>query len=752
MLGCTADPGCRVIGMPVAYGLETFKDRVHERAEVIARLSDPRARMVAIIGRRGIGKSALAAKVAEQLASDGTGEGRAWAGIVNVSSRTSGISLERIFHDCARLPGPGVLEDLLEVWTSQRGTSDKVAQLFAALSGGPYLILLDNFEDRLDDRGELRDRELTEFFDAFFRTRHGARILMTTQVPLVLPPELRRYQARLYLDQGLPVPDAVELLCELDADGETDIVRASRQDLERAVRRVYGVPRALELIAGALSEDYLTLPTLDEVLETFVERGDVIAYLAQDRFQRLDAESRLVLEVLAAVGRPATRDAVSWVLGPLAPDVDVPAALARLASHGRMVTVDRARRMFALHPMDADFIYGELPRDGLLGYRSLNRRVADWYARQKPPRDQWRSVDDVQLHRYEFAHRIRAEDYEPAAAVLDEVDNFLTWRGSVGAARDMHQQLSGRLHDEETGLAHLVGFGLVLLVGGPHHQAAQVLGEAVDLAERLGDQHRLAQALFALGDTYRQLNQLDEAIGPLQRAVELEETLGDPERLLRALMSLSLARSYRGEVQEALDVAETMRATAVELSDDLGRAQANDAAACAHLASGDWSRALAMAVAAIALYEEVGVTEALGYVHNVQGVAFLGLGDVERAEAEFLQANTDGAAVGSPRTEGICLYNLSWAYWTVGRYADALTAAQRSTAAFERAAATGAEVADKLARAARAVLAGEAAEAARHLRAAAEKSRGNADFVPPAWLLAEAERLTAQRLTAGSTD
>ncbi|UQI49378.1 hypothetical protein M1P56_17720 [Streptomyces sp. HU2014] len=161
------------------------------------------------------------------------------------------------------------------------------------------------------------------------------------------------------------------------------------------------------------------------------------------------------------------------------------------------------------------------------------------------------------------------------------------------------------------------------------------------------------------------------------------------------------------------------------------------------MASGDWRRALAMAREAIALYEEVGVTEALGYVHNVQGVAFLGLGDVERAEAEFLQAHTDGAAVGSPRTEGICLYNLAWAHWTVGRYAEALSAAQRARTAFERAAATGAEVAGLLARAAGAMVAGEAGEAARHLRGAAEKSRGNADFVPPAWLVAEAERLTA---------
>lgn len=60
-------PVVRVVGVPVAHGIELFKNRTRE-SDVIARhLSDPSIRMVTVVGRRGIGKSALAAKVMDLL-------------------------------------------------------------------------------------------------------------------------------------------------------------------------------------------------------------------------------------------------------------------------------------------------------------------------------------------------------------------------------------------------------------------------------------------------------------------------------------------------------------------------------------------------------------------------------------------------------------------------------------------------------------------------------------------------------------
>jgi predicted ribonuclease YlaK len=53
----------RTVGIPVTYGLEKFRNRDGERETLAQLLADPGIRMVTIVGRRGIGKSALATKV-----------------------------------------------------------------------------------------------------------------------------------------------------------------------------------------------------------------------------------------------------------------------------------------------------------------------------------------------------------------------------------------------------------------------------------------------------------------------------------------------------------------------------------------------------------------------------------------------------------------------------------------------------------------------------------------------------------------
>ncbi|MEU4746014.1 AAA family ATPase, partial [Actinosynnema sp. NPDC023658] len=344
-----------MVGTPVAYGLETFKDRSRQQDEVLASLTDDRTRMVTIVGRRGIGKSALAARIVTRI----EGGDVPWL-IANISSRTSGLSLERIYLDCARLLGGAAEEELLSAWTGSRAVMDKVTTLFDAFTERRCLLVLDNVEDRLTDVGEPADGDLRDFFEVLFRARHLVRLLVTTQVPIALPPAVRRYEARIFLDDGLPPSDGVALLRELDRDGEAGLHLMSDLDLEQAVRRVHGVPRAIELVFGALVQDYLTLPTLEDLLDTYAVRGDMVANLAQDGFRRLGHEARLVLDVLAVFGRPSTAEAVTSVLRPIARDLDVAAALAELAARGRMVTVHRASRTFRLHPMDVDLVFSEL--------------------------------------------------------------------------------------------------------------------------------------------------------------------------------------------------------------------------------------------------------------------------------------------------------------------------------------------------------------------------------------------------------
>jgi tetratricopeptide (TPR) repeat protein len=729
-------PRCPVVGTPVSYGLELFKDRRAQREQIRGWLADPATRMVTVFGPRGIGKSALAAKVVEMLAG-ADGDCR---GVVNLSTRTGGpLTIERIFFACAELAGSASKQGLDAVWASGREPQDKLIELFTAMGEGTHVVVLDNIEDQLTDAGQPKNPDLGLFLDAVFRAPRAPRVLVTSQVPISLDPAVRRFEARLYLKDGLPVADSVELLRELDRNGDAGLVAAAPGELEQAAKRLHGVPRALELTVGAMVEDHLTMPTLNDILSDFTARGDIVEQLAQDRYVRLDGEARLTLDVLAVFRSPVSREPVEWVLHPLAPGLDPARALSQLAQV-HMISVNRSSREFALHPLDADIAYAALPMEGPIGQRVLERRVAAWYeSRRCPP--PWRSVTDVVNHRLEFDHRLRAGDYDECAGVLDQIGEFLITRGSVREVVGMHLAIGDHLHNDVGLLAHLVGYGRARHIGGPLEEAIQPLRQAVTLAERTGDKRQLARALLSLGDVFRALRRLHEAVEVLRRAADISKELGNSYYEGLALLVLSLSYTYLGQVPEALEFAAQLERLGRDSADPSILGQAGDARSAAYIVAERWDNAFSAAGQAIDGYTSAGIRDTLGYPGNVQGIARLGQGRIEEAVALLIRARTNGAAGESPRAEGLCLYNLAWAHWMASRYDAAENAARDAVEVFNRAGSADVAASKELARAAAAMFKGDEQTAREALTRGAEASRGNADLCPAGWLLAEADRL-----------
>jgi tetratricopeptide (TPR) repeat protein len=733
---------CRVVGLPVAVGLDLFKDRATEAEQIGRGLSADGKRLVTVHGRRGVGKSALAARVMDLLASGSwphRSDAPTPARLASFSTRTDGISFERIFLDSSRLLEEDQQDALGGVWASSLSPSDKAAALVAAL-GDDTVLLLDNLEDHLTPEGVVDPEDLRSLLRLVLRSRRAPRLLVTTQVPLALPVELRRLETRVRLEDGLPVDDAIELLRELDPAEDGPVRRAPDARLAAAVHRVHGLPRALELIAGAMSDDYLTLPSLEEVLSGFTSRGDVVAQLAQDRYRTVDGDARLVLDLLAVVGRPVGREAVSWVLEPLAPRLDVAPVLADLARQ-QLISLDLVDRTFRLHPMDVDLIRAELDRQRADWRRSLDRRVADWYERSSPPRHAWTVVDDVQTRRHEFEHRLAAGDADSAALLLAEIDEFLVWRGSVAAVAAMRSSLEGRLEQPDVMVSHLLGLGLVRLVAGPMEEGVEPLRRARQLAVEMGDRRGLERALFMLGDVYRQLRRLDEAVEALDEAVRLGAELGDDERQSHSLLCLSLTHSYRGDADEALAVADRLTLLADSSASPLVRGRECDARSVACLLAGRWDDCVAAADAAVDAYVRAGVPEALGYVRNVRGLAQLRQGRIEEAVGSFEESRSDGVQQNSERLQGLALLNRAWAAWLAADLATAEDAAGRAGVALRGSARSDADAATALRAAAIARRTGAPADAARHLATMADLVVGNADVVPADMVRLEAARL-----------
>ena len=455
----------RVVGQRPLDVADYFKDRKREMVSIGRLLAEPTTRLVSVIGHGGMGKTALACKVLRDLERHRwphTGDDVPLDGIAYLSTRTAGISLERLFLDCAKMLGGEQETRLNTIWTNpQIGNEDKIARLIEALSAGCYVILLDNVEELLDDNGQFLDKDLRLFFEHSLTTSHGARLLVTSRVALAFRREVMRFDRQVKLLEGLPIADGVALLRELDPNGDYGLRDAPEEQLAQAVSLVYGVPRALEVLAGILAND--PFASLAEVLERFYEQEDVVQALLEENYKRLDRDARQVIEALAVFRRPAPVLAVDYLLEPFAPGLDVPGII-RCLTRTNIVSVDRTTKTVTLHPIDQDYAYSQLPEDGAdepaYTRQALERRAADYYVQLRTPSETWKSIDDLEPQLAEFEHRVRAGDYDGACRVLEPIDfDYLYLWGHYARLVEMREKLVGHLTELSLQMTNLGNLG-----------------------------------------------------------------------------------------------------------------------------------------------------------------------------------------------------------------------------------------------------------------------------------------------------
>jgi tetratricopeptide (TPR) repeat protein len=384
-----------------------------------------------------------------------------------------------------------------------------------------------------------------------------------------------------------------------------------------------------------------------------------------------------------------------------------------------------------LHPLSQEVALRALNSREPARRQQLDLRIADWYATTSRPEGEWHDLEDVLPQQLEFRHRMRADDVNGAASVLCTIDDFLILRGFVGRVGDMHMQVAGRITDDAVRVRHLVGMGIVRIIGGPALEAPAILTEARDLAVEVGDRLSEGQALHWLGDWQRQQRDLVAATKTLSRATELLCEIGTTREALHALQALALAHIYSGDVQLGLAVCDRIMQTATDAANSEGIARADDTRSLAFLVSGRYEESLAAVNRAIEAYNEAGVPESLTYLRNVQGLVRLAQHDHLSALESFTAAHQDAINIGSPRPIGMCLFNMAVAHWTASEFSAAAAAAARAAVALERQGGADLEAARALERACRWRLDGDEPRAAEAVRQAAGYVRGNPDLASP---------------------
>jgi tetratricopeptide (TPR) repeat protein len=674
----------KVVGRRPLGAVEHFKNRMRERETIGRLLAEPTTRLVSVIGHGGMGKTALASKVLQDL------ERHRWPhteddipldGIVYLSTRTAGISLERLYLDCAKMLGGESEERFNTIWTNAELTTEgKISKLIEALRDGLYVILLDNMEEVLDESGQLVDKDLQLFFDRSLVAVHGARLLVTSRQSLVFRREVMRFDHQVKLLEGLPMSEGVALLRELDPNGDYGLQEAPEEQLMQVVSLTYGVPRALEVVAGILAND--PFASLDDVIEQFYEQPDVVQALIEENFKRLDKNARKVVEALAVFRRPVPPVAVDYLLKPFAPGIDVPTIVRRLA-RANIVSVDRVAKTVTLHPIDQDYAYSQLPEDGAreLAYtrQALERRAADYYAQLGMPPETWHSIDNLEPQLAEFEHRVQAGDYNGAHKVLEPIDSdYLFLWGHYTRLVEMREKLIGQLTIAGMQLANLNRLGRAYHMLGQVNRAIEYYEEALSLARELGDRQEEGLQLSFMGIAYHDLGNFKRALEFHEQALEIDRELGRRQMEGVDLGRLGLIYHTLRLFERAIEFYQQALAIAREVGDrrnegiwlgNLGRTYRN---------LGQIEQTISYSQQALDIALELGDRREEGFWYDRLGLGYRLLGRIERAVEFHEQALSIAREIGDRRREGAGFSNLGDAYYAQGEFQEAIQAYEQA--------------------------------------------------------------------------
>lgn len=597
-----------------------FTGREVELAELLGKIGEGGVTISGIQGMGGIGKTALALKLAQQL------EEKYPDAQILVNLRGA--------HEQEPLSPSDAMAHVVRSFDRQAryGDEDELRGLYnSVLSGKRALLLMDNARDSAQVESLVPPS--------------SCLLLVTSRQHFTLP-ELHPIE----LDT-LPPDDARDLLLKI----------APRiGDHADAIAGLCGyLPEALRLAASALAER----PDLDpadyvERLEDSRTRLDFVEASLGLSYDLLGPELQAQWRSLAVFPETFIHIAASAVLE-VEPD-EAKDSLSELLRYS-MVEWDEASGRYRLHDLArlvANSCLRENERD------TAQRRHATHYM----------LVLLVADKRYLKG----GEDLMRGLAIYDlewpNIQGGQGWAASLAGEDDA----AARLCSNYSGAADLLG-----LRHHPN-QRIQWLESALAAAQRLKDRRAEAHHLGNLVVAYRERGEPRRGIEDLDHVLELMRELGDRRGESTALGALGSSYRFLGEPRRAIEYYEQQMEIARETGDRRGECTALGNIGLAHYDLGESRQAIEYHEHDLEIAREIGDRRGEGSALGNLGIAYQQLGDPRRAIEYYEQQLEITREIGNLRGVGSSLYNMALALDDLGERDKAIEYAEAALEIFEQ--------------------------------------------------------------------
>jgi class 3 adenylate cyclase/predicted ATPase len=248
------------------------------------------------------------------------------------------------------------------------------------------------------------------------------------------------------------------------------------------------------------------------------------------------------------------------------------------------------------------------------------------------------------------------------------------------------RELASQLGDAPELPRVLTGLAVAYHIAGDLESSAELAEEALDAAQRLGDDFDLLSALYAVGCPLYWRGEISQALQHFERAVELY----DPDEHATRAFTIGIdrgvvCRNYAassywlgGRPDSALEIARDAVVLAKQVAHPLSEATAMVWEGWIHQLRRAQAQTIACANAGISLSEELGfpLFEGLGRTLRGWALATSNQGEAKAAEGiaeiqgALVSLAKSGTGIGAPQLLG----SLAEACWKAGRHADALQA------------------------------------------------------------------------------
>jgi tetratricopeptide (TPR) repeat protein len=660
-----------------------FQDRYVETNLISDFLKNDAQRLMTIVGRAGIGKTAMVCRLLKSLEGGrlpDNGEEMSIDGIIYLSETgTRKVTVPNLYADLCSLLPDNIAKRLDEVYRDPKtSTESKMQALMEAFPSGQVLLLLDNFENLIDPlTHNLTNTEMDEALKAILDLPpHGVKVIITTRVAprdmaLIHP----QRQFRLDLEKGLESPYAENILREMDADGTVGLKDAPDELLNKARERTLGNPRALEALFAILSADRDT--ELQEILsDSELLPENVVEVLVGEAFSRLDPTARKVMEALAIYSRPVSPSAVDSLLQLYVPGVDSARVLNRLVN---MKFVRKEAGRYYMHPVDKEYALSRMPEgdasdrdEPVFTHFSLLHLGADYFKEARMPVENRKTIDDLSAQLAEFDLRYAGQDYDTAADVLADIDyDYLLLWGHYRVMTELHERLQGKLNDPKLKSYSVGNLGTTYYYLGDYQKAIEYFEQALIISREIGDRSGEGADLGNLGIAYSNLGQVEKAIEYYEQALVIAREIGDRRGEGNQLGNLGIAYSNLGQVEKAIEYYEQALVITREIGDRSGEGNQLGNLGSAYSNLGQVEKAIEYYEQALVIAREIEDRDGEGNRLGNLGIAYSNLGQVEKAIEYYEQALIISREIGDRRGEGADLGNLGNAYIDMGQVQSA---------------------------------------------------------------------------------